>query len=98
MKKLTDNDSVEDIAKEIWERMEVNQSHKVSGYGLRGVEKGRLVLRELYELDAAENVKGGKRVVKRWDNSIGGAIAHKCWRYVRTEQNDLPTYVIWRVQ
>lgn len=65
---------------------------------------GEIVLSEIRKLDQAQNCgpngRTGKIRRKRHyiENSIGGAIAQKIFKWKKTEEDGVPVYSIWRYQ
>jgi hypothetical protein len=99
-------DSVKETAKKIFYHFVLNQSCLVKGFVVGSddlEEKGKLVLDELRRLDELENHipnRSGKMRRRRnvLQNSIGGYVAQKIFRYKKETINSEVRYTIWRVQ
>jgi len=87
--RIYNTDDPKDIAEKIWKFFEVHDLCIVTGF-----DKGMAVLKHLEKLDRDENVRGHGRVNRKLDNSIGGAVAHKIFRY----NIEKTKYTIWRLQ
>lgn len=102
--RVYDTDIVEDIAKKIFYKFEVNQSCAVTGLDFdeqtrRPLARGELVLSELKRLDRLENYSGsGARKSKKIPDSIGGPLAQKIFRFKKVIVDEVPKFTFWRVQ
>lgn len=107
--KVYDTDTVEEMAKKIYEEFVINQSCTIHGIELvanayyperiRPVAKGELVVDKLTYIDRLDNFIGKYRKRSKFSNSIGGEIAHKAFKWKKEMLADgSPKYTIWRVQ
>lgn len=106
---MNDNSTSLEIANEIFHHFELNQSCTIRGFALlkekEGViPKGEMVCRFLEELDVAHNftrvsgrVKPRRKRVKL-DDTIGGFVAQKIFRFKKEQRGDEIIYKIWRIQ
>lgn len=95
------------IAKHIYEIFEVGNSCTVKGFMIDGedvISKGELVLTELTLRDRLENTNtpiGDKRPRRKrvqLENSIGGYVAQKIFKYEKRTIDKEYRVTIWRVQ
>ena len=101
------NSTPAEIAKEIFYTFEVNQSVTISGFiedehDMTVITKGEQVLKCLKDLDTAENYgyEGRKMRRKRvmLENTIGGFVAQKIFKYKNEKRGNNIAYIIWRLQ
>lgn len=111
--KIYDVDTPEEAAKKIYRNFEAGQSCKILGI-IDGEEKGKIVIAEIKRLYENEHVYPYKgklmRILKYPKDSIGGAIAHPIFKWIRHqvctdgkgeycegEVNNV-RYTIWKIQ
>lgn len=100
---LNDLESPFQIASIIFSEWEVNKSGTITGFitGPDGrlEKKGEAVLRELERIDSLSNVNEHKRRKRvKPENTIGGYVAQKIWKYRHEVINNEPKTHIWRIQ
>jgi hypothetical protein len=108
MQKVTEIDTVVDIARKIYNNFNVLEVCEVYGWfddvdRQTILEKGEMVLAEIRRLDEDEHVKWTKTGKRLRENrykagTIGGPIAHKIFTWDRTIVNNEPRHRIWRIQ
>jgi hypothetical protein len=106
--KIYDTDTVQDIARKIYEDFDVMASCSIYGFVMHELEhklipKGELVIEELRRMDEKENMgigaAGGRyRKYKYRKDSVGGPIAHKIFTWEKRVVESEPRYTIWRYQ
>lgn len=91
-------DSAFNIAKIIFEKLELNAS--VTVYGFEQDEpKGELVIKEMIELDRLKYCgSGGRRRRVRADNQIGDYVAQKAFKWAKRIVDNKIRFDIWRIQ
>lgn len=104
---VKDEDSIQDIARKIFNDFELNQSCTVRGFIEQDDElipKGLMVVKELERLDVAKNwytAPGESRKRRKrlkLANTIGGFVAQKIFRYEQKIVNKDMRYSFWRIQ
>lgn len=101
MVRLTSDDSCSQIAHKIFYFFEVNQNCAVAGMALVDAEprpRGLVVCDMLRELDSLENTENGRRKRRIPENSIGGFVAQKIFKYKEETVGGIMRYTIWRIQ
>lgn len=103
--KIYDIDSINEIARKIYYHFEINQSCTIWGieaYQDAAVPKGQLIVDEIRRIYAEENMRrqGTKiiRVRKYVENSVGGELAHKIFKWQMNKIDNDVRYTIWRIQ
>lgn len=105
--KIYNTDSVEVMAKKIYNFFEVGQSCTVYGFVVNELikkvtPKGELVvdyIKSLYEIDCMRIISGRvKRAFLYKKNSVGGPVAHKIFIWDKKIVDSEPRYTIWRFQ
>lgn len=106
MKTIHQDMNIYEMAKIIFKEFELNQSCVIYGFIGEGRDlkrKGEAVLEEVDRLDTAHNKADmgqgrmrRKRVVPQ--NTIGGYVAHKIWRFKHEIIDSNPKTSIWRIQ
>jgi len=98
-------DTSKEMAEKIFQHFILNQSCSVTGFEIvddEPVHKGELVLNHLRAMDEAENTRTYGKKLKRnrriLENSIGGPVAQKIFRYETRTVNKTTKTTIWRIQ
>ena len=106
--RIYEEDNYIEVAQKIFYKFELMQSCFITGLFTgrdnQVLSKAKAVIDELTLIDEAENIntaRGDKRPRRKRvkpENSIGGDLAHKIFKYREDIKNGLPCVTIWRIQ
>lgn len=103
------NDTFEDIARKIWNKLNVGSSVDVHGWAINEISQqlsplGDLVLEFMKFLYEVDNITYHGKLHKKQrkfyyePKSIGGPLAHKIFKYNKVILDNNPRVTIWRIQ
>lgn len=104
---ILDTDDFRVIAKKVWDRLAVGSSLDIHGWAMNEISQqlsplGLLVVEQMKYLDEVDNIKyRGERRVRQYkfmEDSVGGPLAQKIFRWQKVVLNNNPRIRIWRIQ
>lgn len=103
--RIYEQDTSLEMATKIFNDFHINQSCSIEGFEMvdgEPVHKGELVLEHLRKMDEMENMRPYGKKLKRnrrvLENSIGGPVAQKIFRFSTRTVNHKTKTTIWRYQ